>query len=192
MVATFKGVQVNQATLTITAKDADIPLGSSAAVDLKSALSIDAIQQSMQKEYTAEVALPIKVEEGDDDAAVVCTIHLRLTLEPSPKELREMLYESLNQTSQRKAAALQKLRQLAMESNRQAITKNKDPAVKAGFLNKNKGATKSKLTQFYEKWLGPQSMVRQIYPIAKNYVMFAVVVGFSHFKGHLLALPPPV
>ena len=45
---------------------------------------------------------------------------------------------------------------------------------------------------WYDKHLGPESLLRMIFPIARNYLVFAASVALMHYKGQLLALPPPV
>ena len=72
------------------------------------------------------------------------------------------------------------------------LTKS-NPAVKSGFLNKSKT---EKTTPFYKRWydktIGPKSMLWVVGPIAKNYIIFVGISLFIHYKGDLLALPPPV
>jgi hypothetical protein len=122
-----------------------------------------------------------------------------LTYIPSKKDRREELYEVLNKTTQRKAAAVEKLRRAAVSAARanpsgssSAMTTRSggQSAVKSGFLNKKKEP--SRLAAFYEKHLGPNSLVQQLAPIAKNYVLFFGFATFMHFKGQMFSLPPPV
>jgi hypothetical protein len=204
--AVFKGVETNQATLTVTASDADIPLGSSTSYDLAPMTKLDAMQ-IQTSEYVSDHRVAILPDTGDDDVLeAVCTVTLRITYIPSKKDQREELYELMNKANQRKAAAVQELRRLA---SRQAMTSSptasgptnpssssSGPAVKSGFLNKpNKTAAAkgpSKWLVWYERNLGPNSFLRTFAPKAQNYLLFVGVTVLFHFKGQLLALPPPV
>jgi len=186
-VATFRGVETNQATLVVTAMDADIPLGTSEPCDLAPMTKMDAMNP--QSEYENTTTVKIK-SEGD----TICTITLRLIYKPSAKDQREELYEMLNKTSQRKAAAVQKLRQSALTTSRSQVvtTSQYKPAVKPGFLNKTKQEEKPTFMAWYERTLGPNSRLRKNAMVAKNYFIFFTVVTLFHFKGQELALPPPV
>jgi hypothetical protein len=138
--------------------------------------------------------------------------------------LRKKLYEILNKATQRKAAAVEKLRSAAMAEQRRIYQEQQmqqsqsssetrmtphgaptappgggsSPAVRPGFLNKSHPADVGKkkpwntLWTWYDQYFGPQSLVRQVFPIARNYVTFAVAVYLMHYKGQLLALPAPV
>ena len=161
---------------------------------------------------TYEDAKEEVVEEGESDkgGAVipVCIVTLRVTYKPSFKDLQDELYDMLNKASQNKAEALDKLRQKAAEAGRvgkstaaagetsmttmTSSPRGSSPAVKRGFLNKKKKEEPSKFKQWYDRMLGPQSFLRQTFPIAKNYVVFFGAVAIFHWKGQLLALPPPV
>lgn len=230
--AVFQGVETSTAMLTVSASDAEIPLGASAPHDLAPLCTINAMD--MKEKYEAEVSIAIlsseeqtenlaKVEsvestetektgnfeeaektEGTSKDAVliqpICTITLRMTYKPSPKDQREELYELLNKTSQRKAAALENLRKISMtiaragaEPSAAAGTLSK-PSVKPGFLNKKK-VEPTKMEKFYQRTFGPNSMLRKgvgLLVFAKDYVMFLGAVSFFHFKGQVLALPAPV
>jgi len=141
----------------------------------------------------------------------VCTVTLRISYQPSVQDQRDALYEQLNVVSQKKAAAVEELRQVALAASRQQLTTSsssgnepptKKPAIQAGFLNRSsnkadKAAREadtmwSRLQAWYERTLGPESLVRRVAPVAKNYVIFFGVVTFFHFQGQQLALPPPV
>eukprot|EP00339_Tiarina_fusa_P022933 CAMPEP_0117030862 /NCGR_PEP_ID=MMETSP0472-20121206/22243_1 /TAXON_ID=693140 ORGANISM="Tiarina fusus, Strain LIS" /NCGR_SAMPLE_ID=MMETSP0472 /ASSEMBLY_ACC=CAM_ASM_000603 /LENGTH=360 /DNA_ID=CAMNT_0004739057 /DNA_START=112 /DNA_END=1194 /DNA_ORIENTATION=- len=268
-IASFEGVETSMATLVATAKDADIPLGSSAPHELAPLCLLDAME--VKEKYVSEIPVAIVAEGaasaevaevvveatneeekpdtvgGDKDAVAeavsegqeeeakpdgetpatsepaaesetksepqeaaavplqpICTITLRVTYKPSPKDQREELYELLNKTSQRKAAALENLRKISTalarsgessspsKSMSSAMTK---PAVKSGFLNKKKKEKEpTKFEKLYERTIGPNSMLMKAYGItlaAKNFLIFFGAVGFFHFKGQLLALPPP-
>ena len=157
------------------------------------------------------------VAEAEEVTSIppVCTATFRFTYTPSPKDQREDLYELLNKTSQRKATALEKLRKLSMaqaasasgasssstgaspSSSSTAMTRK--PAVKPGFLNKKKGASTGKeptgLRKMYDTMLGPNSYAMRGYGFvkgARNYIMFFGAMTFFHFRGQMLALPPPV
>ena len=202
VVATFAGVEMGQATLTVTASDATIPLGSSISYDLAELIQMNVMEPV--SEYVNELAVAI-LPEGTNDAApeelvttTVCTVSLKLTYSPSPKDQREELYEILNKATQRKAKALEKLKQMAAAAARSqgasaggAAPSTKKPAMQSGFLNKPKKVVHWSV-QWYNKHLGPTSIIRTVLPIAKNYIIFFGAVGFFHFKGQMLALPPPV
>jgi hypothetical protein len=202
----FRGVETGQATLTVTVLDnnnKETPLlGSSTSYDVAQLCKFDAMNADKQY-YETELEAEIFPQAGGsgDEALVeeVCTVYLKLTYTPSNKDRREELYELLNKATQQKASAVETLRQAATEeANRQLSAANpsrklatKNPAVKAGFLSKAK-AEPSKLQVWYARFLGPNSVLRQCYPIAKNYVVFFSFVGFMHFQGQVLSLPPPV
>ena len=148
---------------------------------------------------------------------VICTVTLKVTYKPSAKDQREELYDLLNKTSQRKATALAELRKLsttkaaaaaASSSSSTAVTK--PSGVKSGFLNKG-GANKkstindeennnngfvSKVKNWYGRFVtGPESIVMKTAfwgVVTKDFWIFFGAVGFFHFNGHVLALPPPV
>jgi len=195
---TFRGVETGQATLTVTASDNDIPLGVSSSHDLAPLLKFDAVEQESLETELVVAIHPEGKEESDDAAEPVCSVTFKMTFLPSKKDRREELYESLNKITQKKAAAVEKLRQAAMSAHRQqqgaaaggTMTTGNARAVKAGFLNKEK--PQSKWVQKYNRYLGPDSMVRRLFPVVKNYVFFIGVTVLMHFKGQLLALPPPV
>ena len=139
----------------------------------------------------------------------LCTLTLQLTYYPSSDEKRDALYDKLNEVSKRKVAAIESLRKsagivsrarAAEEEAEGIIVKKGGPAVKSGFLNRSKAGEDSKslsssptfMKRWYDKTVGPQSMLWVIGPIATNYVLFVGVTLFLHYKGDLLALPPPV
>jgi hypothetical protein len=187
--------------LTISAKDADIELGVSASLDVAPLCSVDAM--SPQAQYVTELAVAIvAADEGsksDEEKSELvlqptCTITLRVTYKPSAKDQREELYDLLNKASQKKVKAIDQLRKCATAVSRTAPSSTNattKPTMKPGFLNKQrKGKSKWKL--WYDRTLGPQSFVRQVMPIAKNYVIFFGAMALFHFKGQELALPAPV
>lgn len=135
----------------------------------------------------------------------LCTLTLQLTYYPSAEEKRDALYDNLNEVSKRKVAAIELLRKNAGIVNRARAadeaesgdSKKSDggPAVKSGFLNRSKAEEEKSpplWKRWYDKTLGPSSMLWVVGPIATNYVLFVGVSLFLHFKGDLLALPPPV
>ncbi|KAG7355488.1 hypothetical protein IV203_000174 [Nitzschia inconspicua] len=225
-IVVFRGVEPAVATLTLSAKDADIPLGSSTPHEVAPLCALDPMQ--IKDKYVTELPIAIVAQEtltaasvnvsdepsaGTEESAQeaqaeeavaiqpTCTVTLRITYKPSPKDQREELYELLNKTSQRKATALENLRKISMQaaSNRSqesssagTITK---PSVKPGFLNKQKENEESKLKKLYDRAFGPDSLLRGgalMAYTAKDFFIFFGAVAFFHFKGQLLAIPPPV
>lgn len=263
--AAFAGVEISTATLTVAAKDADIPLGVSAPQDVSSLCQIQNVMD-VQAEYVKETTIDIvpeasttttttttteatttetatetmtetpatetkpdavepAVEESKDEAPAepkaeeestappppteeaaatpepVCRVTFRATYKPSAKDQREELYDLLNKASQKKAKALERLRTSATTISRLApstamtmaapASSSSSKAVQKGFLNK--GAKKpSAMMQWYNRYFGPRSLARQVFPVAKNYLIFFGVVALFHFRGQELALPPPV
>ena len=232
-IVVFRGVEPSMATLTVAAKDADIPLGSSTPHEVALLCKMDPMD--IKDKYTTELPVAIVADDDTSGAAVAeasvddtaaqssseqsgeataaatvtaiqptCTVTLRITYKPSPKDQREELYELLNKTSQRKATALENLRKLSMQ---QSANKSAGPAasggtvvpkpsVKPGFLNKSKAEESgSKWKKFYDRALGPESMARRGAMLGfalKDFFIFFGAVTFFHFKGQLLAIPPPV
>lgn len=190
--ASFQGVETSNAILTVTAKDADIPLGVSASIDVATLCSISDPTHSV---YVTEKSVAIMAEGGaeSDLAEPVCTLTFKVTYRPSAKDQREELYELLNKASEKKSTYVNELQQAAKLSYRAAPSST--VAVRSGFLNKGSPVKKkepSRWIQLYEKTLGPQSLARRIFPVAKNYLIFFGAVIIFHFKGQELALPPPV
>jgi hypothetical protein len=172
-------------------------------------------------EVVEEVSTDDPDESGaaeSDDEKAHGTVTLRLTFRPSAQDRREELYEILNRTTQKKAAAVERLRSAAVAEERRRLQQQQQqsgaspsspgksmvsrsgagasPAVRSGFLNKpSKDADGNKpwrIRILYEKYLGPNSVVRQLFPVARNYLSFAVAVYLMHTKGQLLSLPAPV
>ena len=254
-VAVFRGVETNVATLSVSASDADIPLGASTDYDVAPLCALDAMD--IKEKYVIElqvavaagestaaeaIAEPNSVSEETDEAAEktteaevvevtegatdeaaakeeaekkeitaeataevvqsLCTLTLRITYKPSPKDQREELYELLNKTSQRKAAALDNLRKISLAMTTQETANPsketgivaKSPAIKGGFLNKKKKEP-TKMQKLYEKTLGPNSLFLKgvgVVVFARNYLIFFGASAFFHFQGQMLSLPPPV
>ena len=156
------------------------------------------------KEEVAEVEkTPSPEEEGPSIILPTCVLDLTIEYNASTKDQILILTEKYNAAVARHAVAVDKLRKIgvavrrakiaAAASSQLATIDNKKPAVKPGFLNKK---PKKKEAMFYVRWyektLGPNSLFRKVYPIAKNYVLFFGGVLLMHFQGHQLALPPPV
>lgn len=207
-VITFRGVETGQATLSVEAMDADIPLGSSAAYDLAPYTSqlLNAMDRDSNV-YTMDMQVAILPSGGgsgtQDDTTLapeaVCTVTLRLEYCPSPKDKREELYELLDKAGEKKSAAVEMLRQAAMAAARTRSSATDQtgvvskPAVKPGFLNKKEKPKEiSSVVAFYERNLGPNSPLRRLLPVAKNYILFFGFIALSHFKGQFLGLPKPV
>jgi hypothetical protein len=138
-----------------------------------------------------------------------CTVTLRIEYTPSKKDQQEKLFELLNQASKRKALAIERLRKsaaavsrgstLSKEEEGEEVDPGTSPsrAVQPGFLNKkkrprSKGVTSNVFVNWYNRILGPQSVLALVFPIAKNYCLFFGAVAFLHWKGDLLALPAPI
>lgn len=158
------------------------------------------VEKKEEKKTTSNVLIPLY------------TIAIQLEYTPSPEDRRDALYEKLNEVSKRKVAAIESLRKSAGMANRARGSTDgvstsggggdsgkSSPAVKSGFLNKSKGGEEKSTVaiipfwkRLYENTLGPQSMLWVLGPVAKNYIIFAGVSLFFHYRGDLLALPPPV
>jgi len=241
--AIFTGVEISMATLTVDAKDADIPLGTSSnPIDIAPLCALDDPKRP-KDEYVTEVPIAIvaaattdtetatDTEGGEVQAEpVVCSVTLRVTYKPSPKDQREELYDLLNKTSQSKATALGELRKLSIERAKAGAssvpadksstavtttTSNNKPSVKPGFLNKggsggdkkggndgdngnsNKGVgfVMSTMKNWYGRVTGPDSIAMKTAfwaVVTKDFWLFFGSVGFMHFRGNVLSLPPPV
>ena len=166
----------------------------------------------LKKDCDADVESEIKkkLQAGTDLPTTFCTVKLSVEYTPSKKDQQEKLYELLNQASKRKAQAIERLRKSAAAVSRKSQSTAKfegdgeeDPsasssrAVQPGFLNKKKrprGPTSASnfFTNAFKRILGPQSLLAQAFPIAKNYCLFFGVVAFVHWKGDMLALPAPL
>lgn len=226
----FRGVEPSTATLTVSAKDADIPLGSSSPHDVAPLCALDPMD--IKDKYVTELPVAIVAEDSvtttnasvsatveedtraseadatEEAVAVLptCTVTLRITYKPSPKDQREELYELLNKTSQHKATALDNLRKVSTQAAASRSAGGQDapsgsagtvtkPSVKPGFLNKQREVKESKMKKLYDRTLGPNSPLRAGAFVAfglKDFFIFFGSVAFFHFKGQLLAIPPPV
>mmetsp|Transcript_20164 Transcript_20164/g.33433 ORF Transcript_20164/g.33433 Transcript_20164/m.33433 type:complete len:288 (-) Transcript_20164:209-1072(-) len=193
-VAMFQGVETSNATLTVSAKDADIPLGSSETMDVAPLCKIADVSQP---QCVTETQVSILAEgEGDKEAAVIiCTATVKVTYKASAKDQREELYELLNKASQKKAQHMVELQQAARLAHRSSVATQPGPAVQRGFLNKAAAKKKepNKWLQWMQRNVGPNSrLVSSILPAVKNYVIFFGVAAVFHFKGQALSLPPPL
>lgn len=197
--AVFRAVELGQAMLSMTASDVEVPLGSCEAMDLAPLIQLDAMNPSTTQAYAIEKDVAFRADYSDAATPPLFTATLKLVFVPSPKDQREELYEMLNKATSRKAEAVEKLRQSALAASRQNTTTvaTKSPAVKPGFLNKGSGAGASEKKEkgflaLVDKYFGPKSILQQVLPVAKNYVIFFAAVALFHYKGDALALPPPV
>ena len=190
MLASFRGVETNNATLSVSLEDAEIPLGTTQTIDLGPYCSLEGLTDDPEGLSEGIVSSLEVAMQTEDESEVICTVHLRLTYIPSVKDKRDALYDQLNQVTQKKAAATQELRKAVLEASRSGAMASSrgSPAVKPGFLNKEP-KEKSKLQQIYEKYIKP---IIFIAPVAKNYVIFFGGIAWMHFQGQNLALPPPV
>lgn len=218
---TFEGVETSQATLAVDAKDADIPLGASTEpIEIAPLCTLEDPKQP-KDEYVTEIPVVIVAPATEESETaeveskvipVICCVTLKVTYKPSSKDQREELYDLLNKTSQRKATALGELRKRsiekaragassAAESGSTAVTRSK-PSVKPGFLNKggkkneedDKGVV-SVVKDWYKRVTSPDSIVVKTAfwaVVTKDFWMFFGAVGFMHFRGNVLSLPPPV
>jgi hypothetical protein len=185
-VAIFQGVETSTATLTVSAKDADIELGSSSPMDVSTLFH----GTDQQPPHIATTDVSILNQEE-----TICSATLRITYTPSAKDQREELYDSLEKVVATKNRSIGDLNAAA-----RAVTRAKQSqiAVKPGFLNNQSkaGAAAKKermgIVEMFYKYLGPQSWVHQYWNDRKNYIIFFGAVLLMHFKGQELALPPPV
>merc|ERR1719401_455933 len=182
-------------------------------IDKEGALDNDGKEKNVQEDGDAEETnQPTNIQEGKKTAEIqlplyTLTVHLEYT--PSPDDKRDALYDKLNEVSKRKVAAIESLRKSAAIVNRDkasdsnknssGVGEKKGPAVKSGFLNKPSSKTsflEGKPSPFWKRWydktLGSQSILWVVGPVAKNYILFAGLSFLIHYKGDLLALPPPV
>ena len=210
---TFEGVETSVATLAVDAMDADIPLG--AATDPVEIAPLCTLEDPKQpkEEYVTEITVEIVAAEKEAEAKpepAICSVTLKVTYKPSSKDQREELYELLNKTSQKKAMALSELRKRSIEKARAGaasaaasgtVAKPTKPSVRPGFLNKGKAVEEenekgfvSSIKNWYKRVTAPDSMLMKtaIFTIVtKDFLIFFGAVGFMHFRGSALALPPP-
>ena len=217
---TFEGVETSVALLTVDAMDVDIPLGTSTdPVEIAPLCALDDAKEP-KAEYVTEVTVEIvaaksegeeseTLEEDIKPEPVICNVTLRVTYKPSSKDQREALYDLLNKTSQRKALALSELRKRSIEKARAGAasaaksgvsTRPTKPSVKPGFLNKGKNEEEedkgfvSTVKNWYKRVTGPDSLVMKtafFAIVTKDFWIFFGAVGLMHYRGNVLALPPP-
>ena len=164
----------------------------------------DAVEDDKEVNVDAEDSREIEPEPATQPQAQdaiqlpICTLSVQLEYTPSLDDQRDTLYEKLNEVSKRKVAAIESLRKNATAASRARAAAETgtapDRAVKAGFLNKTKAPSVPPpfWKRWYEKTIGPKSMLWVVGPVAKNYIIFGCVSVLIHYKGDLLALPPPV
>ena len=159
---TFRGVEIEQATLSVN--------GQAAVQDV--AVFTQNLLKPLEdtRSYTKEVSIALESSKA--------TVFFKTTFVPSNDDLRKILYEQLNEATQRKASARNAL------GSRSGETKKKSVSF-GGFLNNKEEAKPSKLLVWFQTAVA-------IAPRVKNYVFFAVFVFASNYRGHLLALPEPV
>lgn len=132
-----------------------------------------------------------------------CILHFKVEYDASTRDQMVILTEKYNSAVARQAVAVDKLRKIAISVRRAQMAAavaspsnqmvNKKPAVKPGFLEKKTNKKEPMfLSRWYQKTLGPNSLLRKVYPIAKNYILFFGGIILMHYQGHNLALPPPV
>eukprot|EP00557_Chaetoceros_sp_GSL56_P009491 CAMPEP_0176490102 /NCGR_PEP_ID=MMETSP0200_2-20121128/7683_1 /TAXON_ID=947934 /ORGANISM="Chaetoceros sp., Strain GSL56" /LENGTH=421 /DNA_ID=CAMNT_0017887369 /DNA_START=60 /DNA_END=1325 /DNA_ORIENTATION=- len=136
-----------------------------------------------------------------------CTVHFRVEYNSSIQEQKDELYKLLDKASKKKAVAVDQLRKSASALNRASnspgdgaagvVAKKQEKAIKPGFLKKSAGSDAAVKKEFFlKRWyrntLGPDSLLRNVFPIVKNYILFFGGVALMHFQGQQLALPPPV
>lgn len=156
----------------------------------------------LKDDVDSETLLNEDSQDKKSSSALIptCVVSFRVVYHPSSTERKEALYDALSKASKRKTAAIEKLRKGAAALNRLKSDEEgddksgKSPAVKSGFLNKKTSTKKEPmlLVRWYNKTIGPNSFVRQTFPVAKNYIIFLGAVILMHFQGQQLALPPPV
>merc|ERR1719356_2124376 len=182
--------------------------------------NIEATDESKEKEVKedntpqANEKRAIEVEPVTQDESItlpsiqlpLCTLTVKLEYTPSIDDQRDTLYEKLNDVSKRKVSAIEALRKNTSAVSRSAASRvkaaevgsgsptksDKPAAVKSGFLNKKAAAPVPFWKRWFDKTIGPKSLLWVIGPLAKNYVVFVGVSILMHYKGDLLALPPPV
>jgi hypothetical protein len=182
--ATFRGVEIAQATLSLN--------GQSAVQDV-AVFTQNLVQPLLspkeRSSYTKEVS--IDMESG-------ARVYLQTTFVPSNEDLRRLLYDQLNEATQRKAAAREALRNNnggSAASPGGGGSKKGKKSVSFGGGVPSKSSEKSAHppnNALSTKLLGWFQMAVAIAPRVKNYVFFAAFVIASNYRGHLLALPEPV
>lgn len=167
--ATFRGVEIAQATLSLN--------GQSAVQDV--AVFTQNLVKSTEiaaRSYTKEVS--IDMESG-------AKVYLKTTFVPSNDDLRRLLYDQLNEATQRKASAREALRSKAESSTSQKSKAKKSVAFGSSSSASKSGGPPSKILRWFHAAIA-------IVPRVKNYIFFAAFVIATNYRGHLLALPEPV
>jgi hypothetical protein len=203
----FMDVDTSVATFQITAFDEKLCLGASAFFD------VSPLSDTKTKCTDLDVAIvPLDTntlagkndESGGGSGSLlesICTAVFRVEYEPSTADQKQELYELKSQNTSRREMAIDKLRKCAAALNRiksssSKTSEGKDAAknlaVKSGFFNKKEKKRPFFLVRWYEKTVGPDSLLRQLFPIFKNYILFFGAVALMHFQGQQLALPAPL
>jgi hypothetical protein len=178
--ATFRGVEIAQATLSLN--------GQSAVQDV--AVFTQNLVQPLSQQHTYTKEVSIDMESG-------ARVYLQTSFVPSNEDLRRLLYDQLNEATQRKAAAREALRN--NNNNGEAAASpgggkkgKKSVSFGGGVPSKSSEKSAHPPNALSTKLLGWFQMAVTIAPRVKNYVFFAAFVIASNNRGHLLALPEPV
>jgi hypothetical protein len=204
-VVVFRQVETVQAMLTVSVVVDTAVVGTSVSYDIITALGL----ASSDENFGPDKVLPPTSSSQEQQLSVTIpvdgnevSVSLVLSHEPSKSFLRADLFDRLNRSVQKRAAAVTELRQLA-SSQARGGSGGGGTVIPAGFLNKNGPSSADgddqdtdtlwkRLNVFYEQYLGPQSMIQVVTPVVKNYVIFFVAVGWMHYRGQALGLPKPV
>lgn len=173
----------------------------------ETSIIIDVRDEEQSSSPTVTGSTPTKSSLATGLLLPTCTIDIHIEFNPSTKDEKNGLSDLLENASTKKAQAINRLRKAAEAINRvkqstsetastSMVTKPAG-AVKSGFLNRpNKPSSTKKepwrMVRWYMRVLGPQSLVRVAFPVAKNYLMFIGGLFLMHYQGYQLALPPPV
>ena len=180
----FTGVEIGQATLSLTGHWENSSTGTSESQDVSKFTHelMDALQ--LPKPYDTVLKVPIESSSKE----VLCTASLKVIYTPSVKDIREELCELLGKGAIHKAEAREELRKATLAVHQLTTTTTpKPPAVPAGFLQKSKAPPPP--PAWYRIWWERATIV---VPVIKNYVLFVGFTVAAHYYGHHLAIPPPV
>jgi hypothetical protein len=165
--ATFRAVELAQATLSVN--------GQSAVQDV--AVFTQNLVKPMEAVYSYTKEISIDMELG-------AKVYLKTTFVPSNDDLRRLLYDQLNEATQRKASVRENLR----ISGGAKSKGKKSVSFGGGRLESSKSKPKAEPSKIF-LWF--QTAIAVV-PRVKNYIIFAAFVIASNYRGHLLALPEPV
>jgi hypothetical protein len=179
--ATFRGVEIAQATLSLNGQSAvqDVAVFTQNLVK-----PLEGGGGSTAATYVKEVS--IDMESGS------ARVFLKTTFVPSNDDLRRLLYEQLNEATQRKAAAREALRSSTGELASPGSGNKKGKKSVSFSSSSDKTSNKKEQPPLPSKLLEWFQMAVTIVPRVKNYIFFAAFVIASNYRGHLLALPEPV